>query len=964
MKLKRLPIIGSVLGLLFLASYAFWGTLAPSKEPIDFNESIRPILSSKCYACHGPDPNSREAELRLDLPESAMQLLPSGKKAIIPGNPNSSELIRRIESHDEGQLMPPVSSNKLLTELEKYTLRQWIKEGAQWKPHWSFIEPSTTFPTDNQSLASKQIDAFIEEKVASKELPLAKKADNRTLLRRLAMVLTGLTPTVTELERFLNADSTISYANMVDYYLESPAFGERWARHWMDLVRYSETLGHEFDFPVNGAWQYRDYLIRAFNEDVPYNQLILEHLAGDLLESPRTNPSTQFNESIIGTAFYNFGEGKHSPVDIKAEESTRIDNIIDVTTKTFQALTVACAKCHDHKFDPIPTQDYYALYGIFESARPTIYPARQFVTSPVIERDTFHTLKENLATFISNKEIQNPPNPRVPYQSSMESTSTPLKIIGDFRAGGLNGWIPQGAVFFNVKDGPKSPNSQKGTSSSNGFISSKSLGQGQTGALRSPTFIIEQDSLLVRAAGISSSLRLIVENFQLIQFPIHGGLEVKLNTERPKDFIINLKPYKGFKAYLEIMNGTFAGHQYQIEANAWASIFGAYSFSKGEKQWPFKNNPLARSTIKGHSRQKINQSAIDPKLFKSEKYSNRDTSFFKGVTRGDQIESFVFNRGNHLTPTEEKVPHQFLSQIGYNYDFSPQKDSRLELATAIIDPENPLTARVLVNRVWHHLFGKGIVPSVDNFGLQGDFPTHPQLLDYLALYFMDSDWSIKDLIKAIVLTETFQRSSVPLAESKSVDPKNKFLSHYPSRRIEGEAIRDIILATAGSLKQEMYGPPIPIHLTDFTEGRGRPKSGPIDGDGRRSVYLSVRRNFLSPFMLTFDMPIPFSTFGRRNITNVPAQSLILMNNPFVLDQAVKWSQHLLTLKLSDQETIEQIYLTAFGRLPTSSEIEMATAFLNQQKINYTDLDPMSLIDQVWEDLCHSIFNTKEFIYIQ
>ncbi len=964
-------------------------------DKIDFNVHVRPILSGKCFACHGPDAETREAGLRLDNLEGATAELESGHRAVVPGRIGASELVRRISSEDWEEVMPPPESKKTLEPREIAILRKWIRQGAEWKEHWAFIAPEKVQPPRSNQTENigNEIDLFIQDALAQKGLAPVAAADKAALLRRISLKLVGLPPSKAQLENFINDPAEDSFAKVVDQLLSSPRFGERWARHWMDLVRYSETRGHEFDYPVNGAWHYRDYLIRAFNADVPYDQLVREQLAGDLLEEPRLNPQTGFNESLIGTAFYVLGEGKHSPVDIKEEELDRIENIIDVTTKTFQALTVACARCHDHKFDPIPTKDFYALYGIMESSRLAIHPVHSNVLLEA-RADSIVQLKRTIKNLIAEANgVAVRDGARViPANLKREvavAVGDDFQVLGDFRNGGMQGWMAQGAVFANILGYPIVHNGGlRGLH--DGQISSLAVGKGLIGAVRSPTFIIEQDSIVVRAAGEGAVLRIIIDNFQLIQDPIHGEMQENLDHKEMRDYHIDLSPWKGHKFYVEVANGQYEKHGFQIKPNAWASVEYAAVYNEGHFPYRvyrnFPEHPTKSSLLKRWVHDELTASDLNALnhmiqngqlknrvggLSKAERYIDQlrgqlyDTTFFRGMSRGDYIESSVFIRGNHHSLSDEKEPHHFLSKIGPDIPFDNQISSRLTLAEAILHPDNPLTARVMVNRIWHHLFGRGLVETVDNFGFQGKSPTHPELLDYLAVKFREEGWSIKGMIRYIVLSNAFQRSSIGTKEIFEKDPENLLLSHYPIHRLEAEAIRDALLATSGRIDTAMYGFPVYIALTEFVKGRGRPPSGPIDGDGRRSIYQSVRRNFLSPFMLTFDMPVPFSAFGRRNVTNVPAQSLALMNDPLVQGQAAFWARRLIEQYESEEERIKAAYTKAFAHPPSEEEIQQAKQFLEEQSRSYGELTAAeTLEEQIWKDFCHSIFNMKEFIYVR
>lgn len=987
----------------------------PLPEKIDFNFHIRPILSDNCFLCHGPDASSREADLRLDLETAAKAILDNGKRPIHAGNWLASEISHRVTSDDPDIQMPPPEMNKQLSKREVALLEKWMEQGAEWKEYWAFIPPE--LPTDESfntlSNTVQKIDYFINKSLITNDLKSSEKADKYALTRRLSYLLTGLPPSPKIIEQLatsnqVNSDSSEQpvYEQLVHHYLASPQFGERWARHWMDLVRFAEYKGHEFDYPVIGAWQYRDYLIRAFNQDVPYDQFITEQLAGDLLESPRINPENGLNESIHGTQFYTFSENKHSPVSIKQEEADMFDNMIDVTTKTFQSLTVACARCHDHKFDPIPTTDYYSLYGIFESTRFTLIPSQTGLDA-FAKVDSIEAIKQKMREIlgkelVTNKEISS--NNRRSISSSYQKilTSPPASqqatIIADFRDGTLNNWTSNGLAFNNKNalGEPIFDNHGKLLELANSKASSRILGKGIQGALRSPTFIIDKEKLVVRAAGEDAMIRLIVDNFQLIQDPIYGSLEKQVHEGAMKDYVLDLRMVQGTKAYIELLPGRKTskggkGHYYEFDRKAWIEAEYAILFDgktipspPTPKQFDVANKITAyQNWVKGKPNPAevtlINQ---DIRLGKWQKHAAHlsslhqqtqdltqqlyDSTFFQGVTEGDAQLSPVFIRGNRTTLSTEKVPHQFFAILkAYSPTFPSTGSGRTELAIAITNPKNPLTARVMVNRIWHHLFGRGIVETVDNFGLQGKIPTHPELLDFLAIQFVQEGWSIKKLIKNIVLTEAFQRSTVPSTSALEKDPQNLYLSHFPVRRLEAEAIRDGLLAVSGRLDKTMYGEPFEIYLTDFIKGRGRPqKSGALDGDGRRSIYQTIRRNFLPPFMLTFDMPAPFSTFGKRNTSNVPAQSLTMMNDPLVQQQAEVWANRIVKKSASFKERITTVYLTAFARLPTATEMKNAQDFFKEQAAIYGIEGANSLEDKrVWIDYCHTIFMMKEFIFL-
>ncbi len=956
----------------------------PLPETVDFNFHVRPILVQNCYLCHGPDPSGRKADLRLDTFEGATAALKDGGHAIVAGKPSKSQLIYRIYHEEEDQMMPPPESNYKLTEREKALLEKWIDQGAEWKEHWAFIKPKTEISKSS----TNTIDSLINERLDQKQLVKSQEADKNSIIRRVSYLVAGLPPAPADIKNFVDDKSVDAYEKMVDRYLNSSAYGERWARHWMDLVRYAETKGHEFDYSIVGAWQYRDYLIRAFNDDIPYDQLVREHIAGDLLDTVRYNPKSGISESQLGTAFFAMAEGTHSPVDIKKDEADRIDNMIDVTSKTFQGLTVSCAKCHDHKFDPILTTDYYSMYGIMESTRFT-----PFVSDKSLEKEQFQEEIEGIQAYM-RKLISDKWDEKAIARNEVSSkeetpSDTTYTFVGDFRGFDLDGWKSNGMAFGNRTTlGSPIVNTSNGKllKLNGGRASSKLYGTGIFGTLQSNNFTLDKNFIGIRAKGIKSTIRIVIDNFQLIQNPIYGELEMSVDSEQWQNYIVDVSPWKGHKAYIEILPGGYKTHQYQLPDDAYIESQYVITYNSEwpsepkTKEVPPEKRNWATLEIPSNQIQHVNsllrsgslpsqfpelKSAVDSSKELAEKLASN--SFVYGVTDGFGINSPVFIRGNHQEPSEELVPRSFLSALPTGgVPFKSTGSSRMELANAMLHEDNPLTSRVMVNRIWHHLFGRGIVETVDNFGLQGKLPSHPELLDYLAIKFQNEDWSIKKMIRSIVLTDAFKRSTLRGDELLEADPTNTYLASFPVRRLEAEAIRDGILMASESLNDSLYGPPVAAYLTDFMQGRGRPnKSGPLDGNGRRSIYLEVRRNFLEPMMTTFDRPIPFSTFGKRDVTNVPSQSLIIMNDPFVAEQAELMAQKLLSQNgLSFEEKVSWIYIRSFAREPTSDELLKAQEFMAMLRKMETRNE--NKIDQeliLWKQYCHSIINLKEFIYL-
>ncbi|MEZ4702243.1 MAG: PSD1 and planctomycete cytochrome C domain-containing protein [Rhodothermales bacterium] len=973
-------------------------------DVVDFDADIQPILSNNCYVCHGPDVSTREAGLRLDLRDSALVVLKGGTTAIVPGDPHASELIKRIRSEDPEERMPPPEAKKVLSPRERALIERWIEQGAEYRPHWALVPPERQEPPFVRRLVAPEnpIDRFLEARLTAAGVRPGPPASRESLMRRLSFVLTGLPPTPEGIDAFLADASPEAYERLVDRLLASPQFGERWARHWMDVVRYADTKGHEFDYPVIGAWTYRDYLIRAFNQDLPYDRFVLEQLAGDLLDQPRRHPDEGYSESAIGTMFFTLGEGTHSPVDLQIDESIRIDNIIDVTGKTFMGLTVACARCHDHKFDPIPTTDYYSLYGIVKSSRFALRDAHE---TPALEDETTEiaALDHDVRAALGRRwmdelvAVGDALPPLAPGEAFQPADSL-ARSLGDFSAGrGFDGWRVDGLAFGTkpVAGAPVFEGERlltlKSPRASSAAISTKIFG-----TLRSPTFVIDADHITVRAAGRASRVRLIIDNFQLIQYPIYGGLEQAPDSAAMQNYTFDVARWKGRPAYIELFPGYFKQQTPVREAGAYIEAEGAWMHDAPLERATTSPAPLAGAALRAalsdavrrwvdgladYTEVALLNGAIEAGYLSSEgidlaaeqgRRAEREASLpepvlMMAILDGDGEDQPVFVRGSVGMPSPERVPRRFMHALQRgDAPFEEAGSGRLAFAEAVVDPANPLTARVMVNRIWHHVFGRGLVDTVDNFGLQGSRPTHPELLDYLAVRFVEEGWSMKAMIRLMVTSEAFQRATTPDRRAQERDPDNRLWHQYPVRRLESEAIRDAMLAASGELDLAMYGPPVPVYLSDFMTGRGRPgESGPLDGDGRRSIYQAVRRNFLSPLMLVFDMPIPFSTFGSRNASNVPAQSLALLNDPFVAQQAEAWGRRMVALReLDAPQRVRSMYRMALARAPAEEELHAALDFIAAQAALY-ELDESAALNdpRVWRDYAHALFNLKEFIHL-
>jgi hypothetical protein len=785
--------------------------------------------------------------------------------------------------------------------------------------------------------------------------------------------------------------------------LGSPRFGERWGRHWLDLARYAETRGHELDYLSPNAWQYRDYVVRAFNLDLPYDQFVREHFAGDLLARPRRHPKDGFDESVLGTGFWTLGEAVHSPVDLRSDHADRLDNMVDVAGKTFFGLTFSCARCHDHKFDPISAKDYYGFAGFFAGSATTHVPLD--AAAPVRKKlnNEHISLSAKRQDLLRRIVLAVKRAPQVPSNvTSSPASASEFKIHVDysrpdeFLGGDCNAYarvaIGEAERFDGSPEDPgrfatlaaaaQTPAGREFRSAADveappGVVASAQR-PGRT--LRTASFLLGGRKLhyLVRGKGHAYAA---VQSHYMIAGPLHAKLVLAFDTGGEYRWVTHdLSTYADHRAYLEFSAAPGAelsvarivesaappappvtASSPRTEAD-WKEVEG---FAKGAVLPTEGAARLANGLLAERSKRLV-KDALAKFETEAKSLASQEAAITKRLAElpaapiapalgdGSGVDLKIAIRGNPKAlgiAAPRKLPDSITTSAPALHG-----SGRLELAEQVVDPRvNPFLPRVFVNRVWHHAFGRGIVPSVDNFGVMGEAPSHPELLDHLASEFVRDGWSIKRLIRRIALSRTFQMASASAPGGDERDPQNRLLHRAPVRRLDAEALRDSLLFVSGRLDEKVGGRPVPVHLTEFQEGRGRPASGPIDGAGRRSIYLAVRRNFLSPFLLAFDMPTPFSSVGRRTASNVPSQALILMNDPMVHLQAERWANRLANGGESDADRLRTAYLQAFGRVPSASEIEACKAFLTASG---------GASAERWKDLCHSLFNVKEFSYLK
>ncbi len=1086
---SALYFVSFLLALSSLSAFA-----ADDPQAVEFFEKqVRPVLTARCVSCHGQA--QQFSSLRVDSRDA---LLKGGNRgpAIVPGDPSLSLLAKAVRQ--EGLKMPVGGK---LADTEIAAIEKWISLGAPWpndaantpraasspgmyerikKEHWAFQPVRPAQP-------GQSIDSLISESLVKSGLKLSEPADRPTLIRRLSFAVTGLPPTPLEVDLFVHDEAPGAYERLVDRVLASPHFGEHWARHWMDVMRFAETFGNDWNYELKGAWLYRDYLIRAFNQDVPYNQLVREHLAGDLLENPRINANEGINESVLGTAFLRLGELGHDDcIRFRQIRTDVVDNQIDTLGKAFVGLTIACARCHDHKLDPIPTADYYALYGVLTSSRMVMRTAdlpnvdtapkqrlrelkpliraelakewikesneiprylmaahRAWKGMPANERDLTELSIDRVQAWLTLLQKNNPSmeDPLYPWvqngdwnalkarysdeiKKRIEFNREHYRTFGDFTQGGFGGWHTDGNALL---DGPSPSGDFALANTGDAAVTAifpaglytNALSERLNAALRSP--LVPKDkkfvSLLV-TGGKMGAWRTILDNcmlsedYKFLDHDTPRWLTIPNRTDQPT------LPF-----YVELVTKTDNPR-----------IPDRPDRAKGTEQMadsPYSYFGIAKAVVHDVEDPPKDELSHMTRLFEGE--APRDTEalaakyrtiiqesiqrWADGKATGDDvrwlswlIENHLLTNANNLTPKlhdlmqeyrfadmrigAPKVFHGMADlDAGYNFPVLPAGDAthpgkivqrgflryltgtpdgfqvfgsgRKEIADLIASSSNPLAARVMANRIWLYVFGRGIVPTADNFGTYGERPSNPELLDFLASRFVQDGWSIKKQIRLLVLSQTFRQSSKPSTDSLTADPQDRLLSHYPVHRLEGESIRDSILRVSGRLNPAMYGPSIQPHREEPKDYR-KLYQGPLDGDGRRSIYIKVTRHEGSRFLETFDFPNPNVTRGNRDTTNVPTQALALLNDAFVIQQAGFWADRLIAQQAPTVEArLDTMFRAALGRLPDDTERARFSGLTRElASLHKTPADQILKNHDVWTDVAHAIFNLKEFIYLR
>jgi mono/diheme cytochrome c family protein len=975
-----------------------------SAADVSFNRDIRPILSANCFACHGSDPAKRKAELRLDDRDFATHPAKSGHIAITPGKPDDSELIKRITSADSDERMPPAKSDKApLSPDQIAKLRQWIAQGAKYETHWAFVPPvrPSVPAVKNQAWVRNPIDAFVLSQLESAGLTPSPETDKITLLRRVSLDLTGLPPTIAEVDAFLADKSPDAYEKQVDRLLASPHYGECWGRHWLDAARYADSDGFEKDKP-RFIWLYRDWVINAFNRDLPYDQFIIQQLAGDQL--PR---ATQ--DQIVATGFLRNSmlneEGAINPEQFRMDE---IFDRIDAIGKSMLGLTVQCAQCHSHKFDPITQEEYYRLFAFLNNDHEAFHlsytPEQQIKTADLsrqmkeIEGGLRHAAPdwqdrmshwEELARkdqpnwtvlgkleHIGDNDTYFYPQPDGSYlaqgyattkYTETFTTKVNLNNITAFRlelmtdpnlpAGGpgrsVNGTCA--ITEFSVEAAPASEPNKKTKIK----FSSASADYNQPVRDLEPIFFDKTDH-----HRVTGPVEFAIDGKDETAWGIDPGpgrrnqdRKAVFNCEKPIDIggkvILTIHIAENHGGWNSDDNQNNNPGRFRISATADTGSIVADPLPRRVRDIlaiaPADRSEAQQSEVFSYWR-----TTVPEWKETNDKIETLWAQWPQGVTtqtviaRENPRESHILTRGDWLKPTKLVTPGVPAILNALPADAPP---TRLTLANWLVDRKSPTTARVFVNRMWQAYFGIGIVATSEDFGTQGQWPSHLELLDWLACEFMEPTendgpnkaWSIKHIQRLIVTSATYRQSSRVTEEELTRDPYNRLLARGPRNRVEGEIVHDIALSASGLLNDEMGGrsvmPPAPAFLfmppTSYAPFPWHDETGPERY--RRAVYTFRRRSTPFPALQTFDAPNGESSCVRRSISNSPLQALVGLNEPMFVDCARALARKTVTEGGASADTrLVFAFRSVLSRPPTDDERKQLLALLEKEKSRFAD----------------------------
>ncbi len=999
---RRLPIqtTSSFVGLALLVVVTPSLSIAlrlEGQEPLQFNRDIRPILSSKCFSCHGLDASHRQGDLRLDTSEGA-RADNSGTAAVVPHNLEKSELWNRINAEDVAERMPPVDSLKVLSESEKILLQRWIEQGATYQKHWSFEPPVAVTPPRNDGAGRNPIDAFIAERLSREGLVLSAEAEKHILIRRLAFALTGLPPTPTEVSAYLDDNSSAAYEKLVDRYLGSNHFGEEMARHWLDVARYADTHGLHLD-NERQMWAYRDWVVESFNNNKPFNDFTIEQLAGDLLPTPKV-------DQLIATGFNrcNVTSSEGGSIDAELLYRYAVDRT-STTAQTWMGLTAGCAVCHDHKFDPISQREFYSLYAFFNSAADPPMDGNTLLTEPVmkLERDEDRQKLSELDRQLAGLQQQiDQRAAQIAYVDPADTQPIPeattaesLWMDDDFPPSGhAQGSPGHATTFVTVADGGQVHSGLRSLKRSDPGLSQDVWDQASVplivptnGVIFAHVFIAPENmprSIMLQFFKNGWLHRAVWGDYEVIAWGAVNTTERVSMGQLPdagKWIRLEIPVAKiGLKAG-DLLTGfaltQFGGTIYWDKVGVVGASDPARDPQRSFAAWwrqtagkdtpglPSDLNAIAKagpeSNPDAHARGLLlayylhaicvdtHSQFADLNGERTRLQSERDTinnaipSTFVYRDVPEPRESFVMLRGQYDKPGEKVEPAVPAILPSLKKSDPQARATRLDLAQWLVSPEHPLTARVAVNRLWQQFFGTGLVKSSGDFGTQGELPSHPNLLDWMAVHFRESGWDIKELVRTIVTSATFRQSSRVTGELFARDPENRLLARAPRLRLDAEQIRDNALFVSGLINLEIGGKGVkPYQPANIWEPVGFVGSNTRmyqQDNGaalyRRSLYTFYKRTAPPPFMVNFDAPNREQSCTRRERSNTPLQALQLMNDIQHIEAARVLAQRMIAQGGSAaEERIAFAYQTVLARSPDAQDLESLKGQLTKHLARY------------------------------
>lgn len=958
---------------------------------IEFNKDIRPILADKCYACHGPDQSQRPTDLRFDTQEGAMLDL-GGYSAITPGKPKESELVARIKSEGD-DVMPPAEHPKKLSPAEIEKLILWIEQGANWQAHWAYESPKNpSIPeVENLSWGENFVDAFVLAELASRNIEPSPVADRRTLIRRLSFDLIGLPPTPAEVESYVADTSPNATEKVIDRLLRSPHFGERLAMYWLDLVRYADTVGYHGDQDMSVS-PYRDYVIDAFNQNKPFDQFTREQLAGDLLDSP-----TQ--EQLIASGYNKLGmmsaEGGVQPEEYLTKYAA--DRVRTAST-VWLGSTLGCAECHDHKFDPFTSKDFYRFAAFFADIKerglysngnwgPMIDVADEALPSLLQPLDVRlenleKRLQESTPEFLAEKvdweqslrdefaswQILRPSELKAQGKTKLEVLEDD-SVLASGPSPNTNSYSLHAAVSLDqvatlrieVLPHESLPKNGPGRAGNGNFVITEVRAFAVTSEGEKPIEFSKAVATIEQADGPQNPYKkwAAAATIDLDAKGEKWGWAILPDAGKANALIVQLKsPISVDKLRIEIdqkhdnPKHTLGRFRVSASANHTGEEVVAHNLPANLRETvlvaPEERDPKLEQELTKYFRTVAKLLApirdeIAGVTAERKKLVERNTRTTLVTEKVEPREMRVLARGNWMDKSGEVVqpgvPH-FLSQLE-----TEERANRLDLANWLVSPENPLTARVFVNRLWKLYFGTGLSKVLDDLGSQGEPPSHPELLDALALEFINSGWDIKHMIKTLVMSQTYQQSSLPRPELQTVDAYNRLLARQARFRLDAELIRDNALALSGLLVKKVggrsvkpYQPPGLYRHLNFPKRTYKQDEG--DNQYRRGLYTHWQRQFLHPAMLAFDAPAREECTAERPRSNTPLAALVLLNDPSYVEAARVFAERAMLQDDNDavEEAVNWMMHEALGRNPSQDEVRVLAELFSSQLEEF-NVDP-------------------------